>query len=115
MSIDIAVTPHPTVTVVAVAGDIDMQTAPQLEGVLSDITGHVVIDLSGTTFLDSTALGVFVGTDNRLRPGSHTLSFVCPDPRLQKIFRITRLDALWPIHDALDLAVPPAAGGRPPV
>ena len=45
-------------TVVVVAGELDMLTAPDLAATLEGVvgTGDVVVDLSGVTFIDSTAL-----------------------------------------------------------
>ena len=51
--------------VVAVRGEIDLFTAPELKKTLADAiengASRVVVDLSETTFLDSTALGVLIG------------------------------------------------------
>ncbi|MEA2404920.1 MAG: hypothetical protein QOE08_1567, partial [Thermoleophilaceae bacterium] len=51
--------------VVAVSGEIDVRTAPRFEELLGDgvddVPSHgLVVDLSGVTFLDSTALNVLV-------------------------------------------------------
>ena len=50
--------------VVAVRGEIDLFTAPELKSALSEAieSGHtrIVVDLTDTTFLDSTALGVLI-------------------------------------------------------
>src|SRR5213078_419069 len=59
--------------VVAVRGEIDLFTAPELKQKLTDaIEGgksRIVVDLTDTTFLDSTALGVLIGAVKRLRAG----------------------------------------------
>ena len=51
--------------VVAVRGEIDLFTAPELKQKLTDaIEGgktRIVVDLTDTSFLDSTALGTLVG------------------------------------------------------
>ena len=50
---------------IAVTGEIDVATAPQLRECLHHVIAQgeatVVLDLLGVTFLDSTALGVLVG------------------------------------------------------
>jgi anti-anti-sigma regulatory factor len=57
--------------VVAVTGEIDLFTAPELKSALGEAleSGHtrIVVDLTSTTFLDSTALGVLIGAVKRLR------------------------------------------------
>ena len=51
--------------VIAVSGEIDVATAPQLRECLHRVIAQgestIVLDLLGVTFLDSTALGVLVG------------------------------------------------------
>jgi anti-sigma B factor antagonist len=57
--------------VVVVDGELDLWSAPQLRRTLREllVTGHtrLVIDLAGVRFMDSTALGVLVGVERRLR------------------------------------------------
>jgi anti-sigma B factor antagonist len=57
--------------VMAAAGELDLYTAPDLRRLLTQViedgTTGVVIDLSETTFLDSTGLGVLIGALKRLR------------------------------------------------
>lgn len=54
---------------VRVAGELDMQTAPALEQALAEGVGRggpVLVDLSGVTFMDSTAIHVLVRTAKQL-------------------------------------------------
>jgi anti-anti-sigma factor len=46
--------------VVVVAGDIDVATAPMLDDAISAVSGPVVLDLSGVTFMDSSGVRVLV-------------------------------------------------------
>ena len=62
-------------TVVRVEGELDMSTCPELEHALegADLADHVVVDLSGCTFFDSSALRVLVppgasGSERRRKP-----------------------------------------------
>jgi anti-anti-sigma factor len=47
-------------TVVTVAGELDVATAPELAQALADADGQVTVDLSATTFADPAALGVLL-------------------------------------------------------
>jgi anti-sigma B factor antagonist len=47
-------------TVVTVAGELDVATAPELARALADADGQVTVDLSATTFADPVALGVLL-------------------------------------------------------
>ncbi|HEV2999461.1 MAG TPA: STAS domain-containing protein [Solirubrobacteraceae bacterium] len=95
--------------VVAVRGEIDLFTAPELKKTLQEaIEGgatRVVVDLSETTFLDSTALGVLIGTVKRLRSRDGSLVIVNTDANIAKTFEITGLDQIFTILDTRDAAV----------
>lgn len=95
--------------VIALSGEVDLYTAPEFKQQLLEIigqgAGHVVVDLSETTFIDSTTLGVLVGGVKRLRPEGGQLSLVCSDRNIIKIFEITGLNKVFPIHDTRDEAL----------
>jgi anti-sigma B factor antagonist len=95
--------------VIALSGEVDLYTAPEFKQQLSDHIGNgakeVVVDFSSTTFIDSTTLGVLVGAVKRLRPTGGRLSIVCTDRNITKIFEITGLDKVFPIHDSREEAL----------
>jgi anti-sigma B factor antagonist len=63
-----------THVVVAVAGEVDMATAPKLAGALRMHTDcDVTVDLSAVTFLDSTGFAVLIHAYDALRQTGHTL------------------------------------------
>jgi len=66
---------------------------------------EVVVDFGGTTFIDSTTLGVLVGGVKRLRSSDGQLSLVCSDRNITKIFEITGLDRVFTIYPTRDEAV----------
>src|SRR5918997_14013 len=82
--------------VVAVRGQIDVYTAHHLRDTLTGFVDagerHLIVDLGGVEFLDSTGLGVLVGALKRVRASDGSLELVCSEERLLKIFRITGLD-----------------------
>jgi anti-sigma B factor antagonist len=96
--------------VIALSGEVDLYTAPEFKQQLLDVIGrgakHVVVDLTETTFIDSTTLGVLVGGVKRLRPEGGKVSLVCSDRNITKIFEITGLNKVFPIYgtraEALD-------------
>ncbi len=96
-------------TVVAVSGEIDVYTAPKLREHLIDLVsgGHyqLVVDLEGVDFLDSTGLGVLVGGLKRVRAHDGSLHLVCSQDRILKIFRITGLTKVFPIHASVTEAL----------
>src|SRR5882757_1152980 len=96
-------------TIVEVGGEIDVYTAPklreQLVELVNDGSYHLVVDMEGVDFLDSTGLGVLVGGLKRVRAHEGSLRLVCNQERILKIFRITGLTKVFPIHTSVEEAV----------
>jgi anti-sigma B factor antagonist len=96
-------------TVVDVGGEIDVYTAPRLREQLVDLVAdgkyHLIVDMERVDFLDSTGLGVLVGGLKRVRAHDGSLRLVCTQERILKIFRITGLTKVFPIHTSVDEAV----------
>ena len=97
------------VWVIALTGEVDLYTAPEFKEQLVDVIGkgarEVIVDLSDTTFIDSTTLGVLVGGVKRLRAQDGRLSLVCSDRNIRKIFEITGLDRVFTIYPTRDEAL----------
>jgi anti-sigma B factor antagonist len=98
-----------TRTVITVNGEIDVYTAPSLRERLNELvaSGHydLVVDMGGVEFLDSTGLGVLVGGLKRVRSHEGTLRLVCSQEKILKVFRITGLTKVFPIHATLEEAL----------
>jgi anti-sigma B factor antagonist len=113
----------PSLSLVSVAGEIDLHTAERLQQGIDEATSvgadTVLVDLSGVGFIDSTALGVIVQETKRLEGRGHALILVTNDPRTMRVLEVTGLDRVLPrratLHDALrDLTPEPAAAGLEP-
>ena len=96
-------------TVLEVGGEIDVYTAPRLREQLVDLVAegsyHIVVDMERVDFLDSTGLGVLVGGLKRVRAHEGSLRLVCTQERILKIFRITGLTKVFPIHETVQDAL----------
>ncbi len=94
--------------VLSVGGEIDLFTAPEIKRAAVEAMEHgatrIVVDLSETRFLDSTALGVLVGIAKRLRARDGELVIVNNDPITASTFSITRVDDVLPVVDSRDAA-----------
>ncbi|MGH9016763.1 MAG: STAS domain-containing protein [Acidimicrobiales bacterium] len=81
--------------VITVAGEIDIQTSPQLEkslqGILEAGSASVFVDLADVTFLDSTGLSVLVGALQRCREAGGSLRLRSPKPNIRRVLEITGL------------------------
>jgi anti-sigma B factor antagonist len=88
---------------------IDVYTAPKLREQLAELVDSgrydLVVDMTGVEFLDSTGLGVLVGGLKRVRMHDGSLRLVCTQERILKIFRITGLTKVFPIHESVADAV----------
>jgi anti-sigma B factor antagonist len=101
---------------VALTGEVDLYTAPELKQELLRLVDEgarrIIVDLTDTTFIDSTVLSVLLSTVKRLRPSGGQLGIVCSDRNIRKIFEITLLDRVFPLFasrdEAIDVLVPEA-------
>ncbi len=84
------------VEVFVVVGQADLHTAPELRSsitaAIDDGARRIVVDLVGTTFIDSMALGVLLGALKRLKPESGQLIVACPEGHVRRVFELTSLD-----------------------
>jgi len=113
---------------IAVTGELDLATTPGLRDALDSAfhTGsRVVVDLSDTVFIDSTALSVLLGAARRMGEGDDAsgagvedagteprLAIVCTRPNVLRIFEFSGLDGVFAIFATLDDALAYARSGR---
>lgn len=80
----------------ALAGELDLASAPQVEELLGKVEEDrpplLVLDLRDLTFMDSTGLRVMVAADARARDSSRRLVIVQGPEPVHRVFRITGLD-----------------------
>ena len=104
-------------TVLTVSGEVDVATAPSLRErlvqIIADGNTRLVVDLSPVNFLDSTGLGVLVGTLKRIRQAEGELRLIIPQERIAKLFDITGLSQIFDISDQLEGVVADAPTGAP--
>ena len=99
------------VVVCTAIGELDVSSAPRLRQELvravadSDGPPRIVVDLAGVDFLDSTGLGVLLGGLKRARAQGGELVLARAEPQVRKVFEVTRVVEILPIHDELDAAV----------
>lgn len=94
--------------VVALAGELDLWSAPQLKRTLSDLLDsgrdRLILDLSGVAFMDSTALGVMIGIQRRLA-GDDRMAIAGAGPEVRRMFELSGLAASFPIFPTRDAAL----------
>jgi anti-anti-sigma factor len=79
--------------VIAVAGELDLATGPELEAELQDIstseTTLVVVDLRKLEFMDSTGLSIIVRAHQRLTGEGCELGLVQGSSQVQRLLDLT--------------------------
>ena len=102
----IATTPGSDRNVITVSGEVDLATSPDLDAAiiagLDSGAGSLVVDLTDVSFMDSSGLGVIVRGLKRCREADKDLDLVITNERVLKVFGITGLDQVIPIHDSLE-------------
>ena len=87
---------------IELTGDLDFGTAFDVEMRLEDAirrSQHLVIDLGGVTFIDSTGLGILVEANQRARRENVTLE-ILPGPRaVQQVFEVSGLLGALPFSE----------------
>lgn len=92
-SFEIAIVGSETRAHLAVRGEIDIKTAPDLESALSETVGDpVIVDLSEVTFIDSTGLRVLVMERTRIESGGGSVVLCAPEG--SAVLRTMRLAGL---------------------
>jgi anti-sigma B factor antagonist len=87
------VQPHADATLLAISGELDIATAPELEQALDQIqpeqTKLVVVDLRELQFMDSTGLSTLVRAHQRLSEHDCELTLVKGPPQVQRLLDLT--------------------------
>ena len=109
MNLDLETSTQGNTSIVTLRGEIDVYTAPRLRQALIDLVSQgatdIVVDMDKVDFLDSTGLGVLVGGLKRVKSNDGDLKLVVTQDRIMKIFDITGLSKVFPIHGSLDDAL----------
>ncbi len=88
--------------VVAVRGEIDLSTDQRLWRAIDEASSRsrrLVIDLSETTFIDSSGLAVLVRAYRHLGQKREAVVFRAPSPTARKVLGISGLDRLVTVED----------------
>jgi len=91
--------------IVTVPGDrVDAAIAIQFKDKMRELTAtahrRVVLDLCHVDFLDSSGLGAVVAAMKQLGP-DRKLELAGLTPTVAKVFRLTRMDTVFTIHETL--------------
>jgi anti-sigma B factor antagonist len=87
---------------IGIEGELDAYSAPELADELhelgDDIT-HVLVDLTGVTFIDSAGVGLLTETARRLRTRGGIMMLAIDTASVRRVFELTGLERYFVIHD----------------
>jgi anti-anti-sigma factor len=87
---------------VAASGDLDMQTAPELDAALRHAvrnTRAVVLHLSELSFLDSSGINLLLRVTKRSRADGIALSIIPPPPAIARVLELAAVIDYLPLAD----------------
>jgi anti-sigma B factor antagonist len=95
-------------TVLEARGELDMATSPQLREGLQRLVDagdhHVVVDLAGVEFMDSSGLGALVVMFKALRDVGGRLSLAAAQPAVHSVLTVTSVDRVIHVYDSVQAA-----------
>jgi anti-sigma B factor antagonist len=90
-------------TVLAVTGEVDLATAPELgsavDTALASGAQELWLDLSATAFMDSSGLYVLLDAHRRMRGLRQRLAIVCPGGAVRRLFEIAGVADALPLYE----------------
>lgn len=109
---------HDGVAVLVPVGDFDIASLhlfrdPLIEA--STAGNRVILEMSGTTFVDSTVLGAITAAVKRTREAGGWLRIVSPRPNVRRVLRLMALDTIIGLYDSVaEAAADPDGIAAPP-
>jgi anti-sigma B factor antagonist len=90
-------------TVLLVAGEIDLYTAPKLQSELTAALRHsparLIVDMSGVEFCDSTGINVLLAAHRTARERGGELQLAGPGSATRKVLQVTGLESVFTVLD----------------
>ena len=101
---------HDGILIVSVAGEIDLSNADDIRDQVVEAIGtahdRVALDLTGTTYLDSTGVRLLFDLATRMQARRRKLALVVTDRAIvRRVIVLTKLDEAVPVHASLGEAV----------
>jgi anti-sigma B factor antagonist len=97
--------------VVALTGDVDLQSSPAARKVLLDAVGRgrpIFVDLANVTYIDSSGIASLVEALQDARKRGSRFALVSVSEAARRVLQLARLDKVFAIHatlaDALSVA-----------
>lgn len=90
-------------TVISVAGEIDLYTAPKLQSeLMTALTAspvRLIVDMSRVDFCDSTGINVLLAAHRQARECGGELQLAGPGSATRKVLQVTGLESVFTVID----------------
>jgi anti-sigma B factor antagonist len=95
-------------TVVTPSGSLDLESAPKLKRALSDLLragkSRLILDFSGVSFIDSTALGVLISLKRNL-VWPEMMAIGAPSGEVIELLEVTGITRVFQIYPTVEAAL----------
>lgn len=102
VAVEVEQVDSPPVALVRVRGELDFGTTPQLVAAMAGLPApgqHLVLDLSGLTFCDSSGLGALIAAHKATLARGGKLYLAAVAPNVMTAITVTSLDELFLIRE----------------
>ncbi len=99
-------------TIVALSGDVDLDSSPKVRTVLLESVREkrgVLVEMSAVSYIDSSGVASLVEAYQTARNGSTTFALVAVSDAAMRVLELARLDRVFSIHASVTDAL--ADGG----
>ena len=97
------------IPVVCIAGDVDLETSPQLRTFLrtkiSQKTPKLLLDFGGVNYIDSSGLATLIEYFQAVQGFKGRLALASLSPRVKNVFEIVRLEQIFSLHPDVPAAL----------
>jgi len=93
------------VVVVALEGDVDLQSSPEARKILLECVGRkrpVLVDLSAVNYIDSSGVASLVESLQTARKSGGSLALVAVSEGALRVLQLARLDKVFTICDTIE-------------
>lgn len=97
------------IVIVAVSGEVDMNTSPEVRGVLSPLFSErppaLIVDLSGVRYIDSSGIATLVEGLQWSHRSQTPFRLYGMTPAVKDVFEMARLESLFEVFESREAAL----------
>jgi anti-sigma B factor antagonist len=100
--------PASSLSIVSLAGELDLSTIPQVEAGLLDeiqLSDIVVVDLTRLVFIDSSGIGLLIKAHREMNHGEALRTIIARGSQVDRVFEVAGIGTVLPLFFDRDEAV----------